>query len=123
MARTKLTPQNIVRTGLAPSLSAADAVNHHSWDNTGEHMFLVVRNGAGSPITVTVDNPKAVDGLNVPDLTISVTNAQDRWIGPFPNDVYAQADSGNSLTTAILFSVSSGTSITVGVFKLAEATY
>lgn len=124
MARTKLTAQTIVRTGLNPAYSSADGVNHHSFDNTNEHQFIVAKNASGSPINVVIDVPSTVDGLAVPDLTISVpATTGERWIGPFPAAVYNQADSGNSLTAAVLFSVSAATSVTVGVFKLPVATY
>lgn len=122
MPRTKLTPQVIVRTGLTPSFSAADGTNHHSFDNSGKNLFIECKNAAGAPINLTVDMPVNVDGLAVPDLVVAVpATTGDKMIGPFPG-YYEQADSGNSLTNAILFQVSSATSVTVGVFQLPKVT-
>jgi hypothetical protein len=47
----------------------------------GQNTFLVVKNGGGAPITVTIDVPGTDDfGNNNPDLVVSVVNATERWI-------------------------------------------
>lgn len=92
MARTDLTAQQIARTGLAPSYVAADGSNQNAFFNDGR-TFLHVKNGGGSSITVTIDTPITVDGvLAVGNLAVGVTNGQERFIGPFPTNIYNQSD-------------------------------
>ena len=52
MARTTLTVQAIVRTGLSPVYSAANA-DGHSVVNDGKKTFVHVKNGSGSSMNVT----------------------------------------------------------------------
>lgn len=82
MARTSLSVQEISRTGLDPAYEAANG-DGEKVVNDGK-TFVHVINGGGSPITVTVQHPGTVDGLAVADLTVTVTNAEDQMIGPFP---------------------------------------
>lgn len=90
MARTDLTPQNVSRSGVAPSFAAAN-VDGHSWANNGRQL-LYVKNTAGSPVTVTFPIPVTVDGQAVASKTVSVpATTGERLIGPFPTQ-YNQAD-------------------------------
>lgn len=112
MARTTINAQQIVRTGLASALAAVDQPNGNQFANDGMS-FLYVKNGSGSPITVTVGTPGNVDGLAIADLTVSVpATTGERMIGPFPPGIYNQSD-GN-----VYVDYSSGTSVTAGVFRL-----
>lgn len=91
MARTDLSPQDIVRTGLNPTFSAADGANQNAFYNNGQ-TYLHVKNGGGSSINVTIDTPGVVDGLAVSNLIVAVPNGGERLIGPFPSNVYNQPD-------------------------------
>lgn len=111
-----LTKQKVsLNPGLAPTFAAA-AGGGDSFVNDqadGSRTFLVVKNGGGSPITVTVDDPnsKSPDGATQfnPDLAVTVANGGERWIGPLGSRFI----DGNG-NTAIAYSAV--TSVTVGVF-------
>lgn len=91
MPRTDLSPQQILRTGLNPTFSAADGSNQNSFENNGQ-TYLHVKNGGGSSINVTIDTPGTVDGLAVGNLIVAVPNGGERIIGPFPQNIYNQVD-------------------------------
>ena len=110
MARTNLAPQEIVRTGLSPTFSAADGSNQNAFDNNGQ-THIHVKNGGGAPINVTIDTPGMVDGLAVSNLVVAVPNGGERIIGPFPTSVYNQPDG------KVYVDWSSATSVTVAVLR------
>jgi hypothetical protein len=115
VARTSLTVQDIDRTGLTPSFSAANADGHEIDNDAILRTFLYVKNGGGGGITVTVVTSETRDGLAVADLTVSVGAGADSIIGPFPPAQYDQTDD----TVDVDFS--GVTSVTVAAFKLASS--
>lgn len=88
MARSVLAVQQIVRTGLTPSYSAANALGH-SVPNDGERTFIHVKT-VGTACVVTVQTPITVDGLAVAERTYSIGTNSERLIGPFPRNQYNQ---------------------------------
>ena len=111
MARTVTSVQSVSRTGAVPTYGAVDAVNHNQFTNDGR-TFIHVKNGGGAPINVTVGTPGTVDSLAVADLVVSVTNASEKMIGPFPKGTYDQTGGG------VYVDWSSGSSVTYAVLKL-----
>lgn len=110
-----LAKQAVVQTGLSPAFAAA-AGGGDKLPNPTSKAWLVVKNGGGAPITVTVATPRTDPrtGLAETDAIVSVTNAQERWIGPLHPEVYGDpADSGKVAVT-----YSAVTSVTVGYFEL-----
>jgi hypothetical protein len=108
-----LTTQNISRTGVTPSYSAVSASDTFA---PGVNTFIHVKNGGGSPDTCTIqvlqgDPP----GLTISDTVVSVTNAQERMIGPFPPQFFADPTTGQATVTHGFT-----TSVTVGVFNLTQ---
>jgi hypothetical protein len=108
-----LTTQNIARTGITPTYAAVAATDTFT---PGAQVFIHVKNAGGSPDTCVVqvlagDPP----GLVISDNSVSVTNAQERMIGPFPAQFFADPTTG-------LATVTHGftTSVTVGVFNLTQ---
>jgi hypothetical protein len=108
-----LTTQNIARTGITPTYAAVAATDTFT---PGAQVFIHVKNAGGSPDTCVVqvlagDPP----GLVISDNSVSVTNAQERMIGPFPAQFFADPTTG-------LATVTHGftTSVTVGVFNLSQ---
>ena len=91
MPRTDLTPQQIARTGLAPTFGSADGTNQNAFYNDGR-THLHVKNGGGSSINVTIDTPNTVDGLAISNLVVAVPAGGERIIGPFPTNIYNQLD-------------------------------
>lgn len=121
MARGILALQTIVRSGLSPTYGAGDSTDHHYFDNRSQEVFLHVKNGGGSPITVTIDTPGTIDGMAIPNLAVVVTNAEERIIGPFRNDLYGQAE--QAISKAVLVDLSDDTSVTLGAFKMGDVNY
>lgn len=110
-----LTNQTIVRTGLNPSYVAA-AGGGDTCD-PGAQTFLHVKNAGGGSITVTcaVQAGDPGTGLVIADLAVSVTNGQERMIGPLPGNFFA-----NPTTGKVDITYSGVTSVTVGAFNLSQ---
>jgi hypothetical protein len=120
MARTVLTAQSVVRTGLEATYVAADTTNDHAFVNTGNEIIHMVNAGGGDSI-LTIDNPMVTDGINVPDVSITCTAGEERFIGPFLNS-YEQDDTSQSTTVedSILFSLDVGTSVTLALLQVSR---
>lgn len=108
-----LTTQTITRAGVTPSYTAVAASDTFA---PGSGVFIHVKNGGGSSDTCVVqvlqgDPP----GLTISDNSVSVTNGQERMIGPFPSQFFADPSTGQATVTH-----SFTTSVTVGVFNLQQ---
>lgn len=110
MARTALTPTAISRSGVTPTLAAANA-DGHSVLNDGQ-VFVEVANAGASPITVTLPYAKVVDGQTVTSKTVSVPAASSKLIGPFIMDAF------NHTGQVVHIDLSTATDVTIGAFKL-----
>lgn len=108
---TQLTVTPLTRAGVTPALTAADATGN-TFLNGDEHTFLVVKNGGGAGITVSLDILTTIDGQPVTDRTVSVPAAGERWIGPFPKIYY------NNASDLVTVTYSGVTSVTVGAFSV-----
>jgi FlaG/FlaF family flagellin (archaellin) len=110
---TLLTTQTIARTGLNPAYTAVTASDTFTPD---AQAFIHVKNAGGSPdscvLAVAAGDPP---GLTIADVTVSVTNAQERMIGPLPAQFFADPTTGLCTITH-----SFTTSVTSGVFKLSQ---
>jgi hypothetical protein len=108
-----LTVQNITRTGVTPTYAAVAASDTFTPD---ANTFIHVKNAGGSPDTcalvVAAGDPP---GLTIADVSVSVTNAQERMIGPLPANFFADPTTGLCTVTH-----SFTTSVTAGVFKLIQ---
>lgn len=122
MARTELTLQTCIRTGLNTSYSAAQA-DGHAINNVSHKTFIHVVNDNASACTVTVTTPNTVDGQAIADLTVSVPASEERMIGPFPHAVYCKNDSALSIVHAVWVDYSVQASVTVAAVKLPDPTY
>lgn len=99
-----LTKQSVVRTGLEPSYDAASS-GGDEFANTGAE-FIHVKNGDGSPHTVTIETPNLVDGtLAIADRDVVVPAGEERMIGPFPVGTYNDGDGLVQLTYDAVTSV------------------
>jgi|SRR5215217_3615713 len=114
MARVSVTTQPVTRTGTATVLTGP-TVDGDIID-TGRTMLYVL-NGSGAPITVTVQTPLTVDGLDVADLTVTVPAAGFRIIGPFPVGTFGRAY-GDANAGRAYVDYSSVTSVTRGVISV-----
>jgi len=125
MARAVLTVQPTVRTGLNPSYTAA-AADGHAFDNTTQRVMLHVKNSGGGAVVVTIDCVIAtLDGLTIPNLQVTVPAGNERFIGPFPKDLYTQDDSAGAtgLENAVFVDTDTQTGITYAAIRLGSLTY
>jgi len=110
---TLLATQTISRAGVTPAYTAVTASDTFVPDG---QTFHHVKNAGGSPdsvvYAVAVGDPP---GLTISDVTVSVTNAQERMIGPFPANFFADPTTGLCTVTN-----SFTTTVTSGVFKLSQ---
>jgi hypothetical protein len=93
MARTVLNIQTVTRAGLEVAYQNGDLANGHSLDNASQKVIIHVKNASVGSINVTIPTPGTVDGLAVADLIVAVPASEERFIGPFPRNVYGQAGS------------------------------
>ena len=115
MARTALASQTIVDEGLTMTLSAANADGHYI--DGGGDVFLVVLNGSGGSINVTVQTAATVSGLAVTDQVVAVAAGATKLIGPFPPATYDRA-SGASDAGKVYVDFSAVTTVTCGAYTL-----
>lgn len=108
-----LSTQEIDLDGLNPSMSSAAGGGDAFTPD--DRTFLLVTNGGGSPITVTVATPGTELGgqLTRGDSATSVTNGQSRYIGPFPAEYFVDPATG---LAGIAYSAA--TSVTVAVLRV-----
>ncbi len=112
MADTAEAVKTIVPTGLEPTFTGALSIsNTYQFANNGR-MFLHIKNAGGSPDTVTIEANAKRGGLDTADRTVSVTNGQERVIGPFNPAIYNDGDGLLNFTHSFI------TSVTQGVFQL-----
>lgn len=111
------TVQSITEAGLNPATTAVSATDTFApatadYDKT---FILYVNNGGGSPDSVSVDDPNTQGPAGAtqfnPDVTVSVTNAQARYIRLSPVRRYVNTGTGNVTVTH-----SFTTSVTAAVF-------
>lgn len=110
MARTALTPTALAATGATISAAAAN-VDGHTIPGTGD-VFILVANGSGGSINVTVVTPGTQDGLAIADQVVAVPAGATKIIGPFPPRSFT--DEADNLVDIDFSSV---TSITVQAFQ------
>lgn len=104
-----LTPQLSKRVANDLTMSAATASTGDTFANSGREMVLIV-NGSGSPINVTIPTPATVDGdLPVADKVIAVGAGKHALLGPFARSTYNDGDG------LVKFTCSSVTTVTVAV--------
>jgi hypothetical protein len=120
MPTITLTPQEVVRTGLAPVYTAAGASpllntsDTFVFNNTGRELLHFKKSGAGS-CNVVITPPGTVDGLAVAARTVAVpATTGDKMIGPFPPAIYNTPGA----STFVGFTVSEVTGLTVAIVRL-----
>lgn len=107
MARTTLSAQKVVVTGLVPSLVTPDA----SGAILPAGNILMVKNASGGSINVTVETPETRVGLAVADEVVAVANGATALIGPFAAATFVRP-TGASDAGTIYVDFSSVTSVT-----------
>jgi hypothetical protein len=116
---TTLTVQEIGRTGksVTEQMTAATATHGEKFINDGK-TFVRIKNGDGSPVTATINTNRSVDGLTLPNQTVTIAatgNADGldfQDIGPFPPGTFNQTDG------YVWVTLSAVTSVTIGAYRL-----
>lgn len=103
------TVQAIVDEGVVPTANAVAASD--TFINDG-NTFLIVDNGSGGSITVTITTTKTVEGLALADQVVTIANGAEKAIGPFPKDVY------NDSSGLVTVGYSGTTSVTAKCLRL-----
>lgn len=112
------TKQVVTLAGLTPAYTAASATDNFLPD---ADTFLHVKNGGASPDTVTVVTPgNAPGGLAIADVVVSVPAGQERMIGPFPAEQFA--DPANAVPGNAGVTHSFITSVTVACLQTPRGT-
>ncbi len=105
-----ITAQTAARSANELTMASA-AAGGDTFTNTGIELLLII-NGSGSPITLTVTTPQTVDSeadLAVADLAIVIPAGEQHLIGPFPKAHY------NNSSDQVSLSYSAVTSVTLAV--------
>lgn len=106
-----LATQTVALAGLNPTYAAAAGGGDKV--ECGDRNFLHVKNGAGSPVTVTLTATASVRGQAVGNVTVSVPASGERMIGPLQPDLLQ-----NSTDSLCAVGYSSATSVTVASIRL-----
>lgn len=122
MARTVLTLQPTTRDGLEVTYAAGDDANNHSFDNAGQDIILHVINGA-TVANVTIVTPGTLDGEAIADKTINVPASEDRFIGPFRNDLYGQAEPDAGFPKSVFVDLDDDTNVTIAAIEIGDVNY
>jgi hypothetical protein len=119
MARTALTVNTIITSGLADPSATTGTADGHMATNDG-NVFLEFNNANASSRIVTIQTPVTVSGFAVADQTITVPGSASRFkAGPFSMGLFNQL-SGTTDAGKIYIDYPAGqhTDITVRAFGL-----
>ena len=89
MARTDLTVQAVVKTGVVASGGVVGIADGHKFPNTGRTFVRVTKTTTSGDITF--QTPKTISGLAIAELVVSLA-VETQLIGPFPTNLFNQAD-------------------------------
>jgi len=116
MARSTPTPVTPAYAGTVVTMGAAPADGDIL--PVGSNVALLVTNGGGSPITVTIQTTAQKGGLDVADAGGAVAAGATRVFGPFPSSLFAQADDATVGPNKVLVDCSGVTSVTRAVLTV-----
>jgi len=113
MAVTTLTIQDISRSTAPSSLTYGSANADGSYFANNGNVFLHARNASAGAIVVTFTVTGAIGGLTPANITVTVPlTSGDKMIGPFPPEVF------NDAQGRVLVTYASVTSLTVAAVRL-----
>ena len=116
MARSTPSPVSPTYAGTVVTMGAAPVDGDIL--PVGPGVVLLVTNGGGSPITVTIQTTAQKGGLDVADGGGSVAAGVTRVFGPFPSNLFAQADDAVVGPNKVLVDYSAVTSVTRAVLSV-----
>jgi hypothetical protein len=100
----------MVAAGLEATLAAANA-DGHFFANSGRD-FIWVKNGSTSSKNVIIDSPVACNQGAAHDVTVAVSPAEERLIGPFPQSRFNDAAGRVNMTFSAV------TQLTIAVIRM-----
>jgi len=106
MATVALVPDVITEAGVAANYNGGLATgNTYTFRNNGKTL-LHVKNTGGAATTVTVNSPATLRGHAVAaDAVVVPATNGDKFIGPFPQDVYGDQNHDVSFTLSVVAGV------------------
>lgn len=116
-----LTVQTAVEAGITPAAASAASSGGDTVKNVAGDVVLMVTNGGGSSIDVTITaqkTSKAVDGygtMTKGDAVVSVAAGATKIIGPFATEAF------NNSSQNLEIDYSSATSVTISAIKVPRA--
>lgn len=114
MVRTALAVTTFAEAGITHATSAAH-VDGNKFANTGTEVLMVI-NGSGVSIDVTIQTQKTINGLAVSDRVVAVGAGVTKFIGNFqPLDLWNVA--GGADNGQIYIDYSAVTTITVAAYR------
>lgn len=119
--RVELTVQDIDRDGLVAEYTAGNADDGHSFDNTGENVFLHVKNAGTANVTVEILTALTIDGIALPSKEVVVDAGDEAFIGPFSRAIYEQECEDNDIDNAVLVDLDDDTDVTLAAIALPKA--
>lgn len=90
MARTTMTVQEAVATGLKPTTTAGTS-DGLQFSNDGKTLLYAYNGGAGAHV-VTIQTPETVEGLAVAENTVTISQSTFKLIGPFARATFNQSN-------------------------------
>jgi hypothetical protein len=112
MARVAMVADSISRAGVAATYAAV-TVDGISFVNS-EREFLHVKNGGAGATVVTLQTVGFVDGIAIPDRSVSIPAGEERFIGPFSAAYTRTTDANVYVDFSVL------TSVTVALLQLSR---
>lgn len=105
MARLTLAPSKMASGGVAVSTAAVNADGYALPNDGSVFLYVVNTNGASAGCDVILRTEETLDGLVLPDKTITVAAGEEYLFGPFSRTVYNRtADQTDAGTVHIDFS-------------------
>lgn len=101
-----ISTQQLAPSGTQAAYTAVSASD--TADISTGRTFVHVKNGGGSPDTVTIVTPGTVGGLAIADQAVTVTNGTEKFIGPLDPALYGTAGIAtitHSFTTSVTCAV------------------
>lgn len=113
MARSLITTQ-VLPADHSGLVLTSEAANIDGNIIRGDRTLLIVWNGGGSPITVTVPTPGTISGLAIEDVVATVPAGAMRIIGTFAGALFRQTALGQQSDVHVNYSAV--TSVSVAAF-------
>lgn len=114
MVRTALTIVNFAEAGITHAAVAAN-VDGNMFDNSGKEVLMVI-NGSGVSVNVTIQTQQTINGLAVADRVVAVGAGVTKFMGSFQPLILWNVVGGVDNNKAYI-DYSAVTTVTVAVYR------